>query len=80
MTWMCPRLCTATPVSDLGQGSQYRPLRDNRDRRHELRKPNVSYMINGGVFDRFPNLKVYITHGGGWCTLSARSDGAEPEP
>jgi len=24
------------------------------------------YMINGGVFDRFPNLKVYITHGGGF--------------
>jgi predicted TIM-barrel fold metal-dependent hydrolase len=23
-------------------------------------------MINGGVFDRFPNLKVYITHGGGF--------------
>jgi len=24
------------------------------------------YMINGGVFDRFPDLKVYITHGGGF--------------
>jgi predicted TIM-barrel fold metal-dependent hydrolase len=24
------------------------------------------YMVNGGVFDRFPNLKVYITHGGGY--------------
>lgn len=24
------------------------------------------YMTNGGVFDRFPNLKVYITHGGGF--------------
>jgi len=24
------------------------------------------YMCNGGVFDRFPNLKVYITHGGGY--------------
>src|SRR5690606_40151189 len=24
------------------------------------------YVINGGVFDRFPNLKVYITHGGGY--------------
>jgi predicted TIM-barrel fold metal-dependent hydrolase len=24
------------------------------------------YLINGGVFDRFPNLKVYITHGGGF--------------
>jgi predicted TIM-barrel fold metal-dependent hydrolase len=24
------------------------------------------YLINGGVLDRFPNLKVYITHGGGF--------------
>jgi predicted TIM-barrel fold metal-dependent hydrolase len=24
------------------------------------------YMTNGGVFDRFPDLKVYITHGGGF--------------
>ena len=24
------------------------------------------YMCNGGVFDRFPDLKVYITHGGGY--------------
>lgn len=24
------------------------------------------YMVNGGVFDRFPDLKVYITHGGGF--------------
>ncbi|MBQ1763761.1 MAG: amidohydrolase family protein [Aquincola sp.] len=24
------------------------------------------YLVNGGVFDRFPNLKVYITHGGGF--------------
>jgi predicted TIM-barrel fold metal-dependent hydrolase len=24
------------------------------------------YMVNGGVFDRFPKLKVYITHGGGY--------------
>lgn len=24
------------------------------------------YLINGGVLDRFPNLKVYITHGGGY--------------
>jgi len=24
------------------------------------------YMVNGGVFDRFPDLKVYITHGGGY--------------
>lgn len=24
------------------------------------------YLILGGVFDRFPNLKVYITHGGGF--------------
>lgn len=24
------------------------------------------YMTNGGVFDRFPDLKVYITHGGGY--------------
>lgn len=24
------------------------------------------YLINGGVFDRFPDLKVYITHGGGY--------------
>lgn len=24
------------------------------------------YMVCGGVFDRFPNLKVYITHGGGY--------------
>ena len=24
------------------------------------------YLVNGGVFDRFPKLKVYITHGGGY--------------
>nr|WP_296220452.1 amidohydrolase family protein [Pseudomonas sp. UBA2684] len=24
------------------------------------------YLINGGVLDRFPNLKIYITHGGGF--------------
>jgi predicted TIM-barrel fold metal-dependent hydrolase len=24
------------------------------------------YLVNGGVLDRFPNLKVYITHGGGY--------------
>jgi predicted TIM-barrel fold metal-dependent hydrolase len=24
------------------------------------------YLINGGVLDRFPDLKVYITHGGGY--------------
>jgi aminocarboxymuconate-semialdehyde decarboxylase len=24
------------------------------------------YMVNGGVLDRFPNLHVYITHGGGF--------------
>jgi predicted TIM-barrel fold metal-dependent hydrolase len=24
------------------------------------------YLVNGGVFDRFPKLKVYITHGGGF--------------
>ncbi|OYV01277.1 MAG: hydrolase [Burkholderiales bacterium PBB5] len=24
------------------------------------------YMVNGGVLDRFPSLKVYITHGGGY--------------
>ncbi|WP_242127365.1 amidohydrolase family protein [Sphingobium sp. Sx8-8] len=24
------------------------------------------YMINGGVLDRFPDLKIYITHGGGY--------------
>jgi aminocarboxymuconate-semialdehyde decarboxylase len=30
------------------------------------------FMINGGVIDRFPNLKVYITHGGGFVPYQVR--------
>jgi aminocarboxymuconate-semialdehyde decarboxylase len=29
-------------------------------------------LINGGVLDRFPNLKVYITHGGGFVPYQVR--------
>lgn len=30
------------------------------------------YLINGGVLDRFPNLRVYITHGGGFVPFQLK--------
>ena len=30
------------------------------------------YMVNGGVFDRFPTLKLFITHGGGFVPFQVQ--------